>query len=80
MRQTRNAMRAGLGGEYRQATPLTPNRSWAAQEFGHGRPRTLRALAKAFMKYRAAKLAADPSVDTFFNRGESATRFAYFDE
>lgn len=49
-------------------------------EMQPGKPKTIRALAKAFLKYRAAKLAADPSVDTYFNRGESVARFAYFDE
>lgn len=39
----------------------------------------IKALARAFMKYRAAKLAEAPSVDTFFNRGESAARFAHFE-
>lgn len=49
-------------------------------ELAPAKPKTVRALTKAFMKFRAAKLAADPSVDTFFKRGESTARFAYFDE
>lgn len=50
------------------------------REIGPGKPKTIRALAKRFMAYRAAKSAEDPSVDKFFNRGESATRFAYFND
>lgn len=49
-------------------------------DIGPGKPKTPRALAKRFMAYRAAKQAAeDPPVDLFCRRGESSTRFAYFD-
>lgn len=59
-----------------------PNLDASSSYFPH-EPRLIgtkiRRAAKRFMAFRAAKLAADPSVDTFFNRGESAARFAYFD-
>lgn len=79
MKPTRNALLTGCGWTQGQLPP-TPHRRWAAQEIGPGKPTTIRALARAFMKFRAARRAEDPSVDSYFSRGESAVRFAYLED
>jgi hypothetical protein len=56
-----------------------PSRRYIGHELLPKRPKTIKALAKRFMAFRAAQREQHEPVDSFCRRGEDAPRFAYFD-
>ncbi|MBZ9706098.1 hypothetical protein LB543_05110 [Mesorhizobium sp. ESP7-2] len=60
------------------ATPHKRSVRYLGHEFIQ-RPKTIKALAKKFMAFRAAQREALEPVDLFCRRGDDAARFAYFD-
>jgi hypothetical protein len=62
--------------------PIRPG-AYSDEKVAFGKPKTLknraREMALKLLERRRLQREADESVDTFMNRGQATTRFAYFD-